>query len=191
MQLARYIPTDSPHQYRVAVPPRAAYSHSASLGSRYGWPAARDSQPTYWPTSSQLTLCTGVRSSATRMRGRNLHAPAAMQAFHSLTVTVAFTMVIARTSTLCALSASGSCAPSPIMNPPLAMRTIRGQAGQSWNRLASPPCPRDAPEGAPSGGTFAAVLNGGDADGGSLAGVACLAAVAGGSVACIACLTGA
>src|ERR1700734_2734229 len=87
MQFARDIPIVSPHQYRVVVPPRAAYSHSASLGSRYGCPEALDSHIIYWPASSQLRLCTGVRSSETRIRGRKLHTLAAMQFFQSATVT--------------------------------------------------------------------------------------------------------
>lgn len=33
-QLAKRLPTSRPHQYDVLVPPRAAYSHSASLGRR-------------------------------------------------------------------------------------------------------------------------------------------------------------
>ena len=37
-QFARLRPIASPHQYRVVVPARATYSHSASLGSRYERP---------------------------------------------------------------------------------------------------------------------------------------------------------
>ena len=37
-----------------------------------GVPRGRGQPRIYWPMSSQLRLCTGVRSSATRMRGRKL-----------------------------------------------------------------------------------------------------------------------
>src|SRR3954470_18370095 len=171
MQLARYIPTESPHQYRDVVPPRAAYSHSASLGSLYGCPATLDSQAMYWPISSQLTLWIGVRSSATRMRGRKLHRLAAMHAFHSATVTGVWPMANARTSTRCAGSDSCSREPCPIMKLPLGMRTIRGQVGQSWNRFASPP--RGWVDGMPTGGMLAAVIIGADPAGRSFAGAGC------------------
>src|SRR3954469_4735327 len=36
LQLALPLPISSPHQRAVLVPARAAYSHSASLGNRYG-----------------------------------------------------------------------------------------------------------------------------------------------------------
>src|SRR5712691_6846014 len=52
----------SPHQYLVCVPPRAAYSHSASLGSRYAFRVAPASQATNCLASLQLTLAIGASS---------------------------------------------------------------------------------------------------------------------------------
>src|ERR1700730_5947553 len=42
------------------VLPRAAYSHSASVRSRYSLPVNCESQPTYCLASPQLTLITGI-----------------------------------------------------------------------------------------------------------------------------------
>src|ERR1700675_2101189 len=56
---ARPEPASLPHQNGVLVPARAAYSHSASLGSRYFCPVFWDSQATKSLASSQLTLIAG------------------------------------------------------------------------------------------------------------------------------------
>src|SRR6478609_8272567 len=74
----------SPHQYLVSVPPRAAYSHSASLGSRYGLRVVSASHAAYCFASLQLTLATGASSFPVAV---NPQAFAAAQAFHSCTET--------------------------------------------------------------------------------------------------------
>src|SRR4051812_24692828 len=74
----------SPHQYLVCVPPRAAYSHSASLGSRYDFRVASASQATYCLASLQLTFATGASSFPVAV---NPQAFAAAHAFHSCTET--------------------------------------------------------------------------------------------------------
>jgi hypothetical protein len=69
----------------VGVPARAAYSHSASVRSRYSLLVNHESQPIYCVASSQLTLITGIcprpQRSATRW-----HVPASAQASHSANV---------------------------------------------------------------------------------------------------------
>src|SRR4051812_22124230 len=74
----------SPHQYLVCVPPRAAYSHSASLGSRYVFFVALARLAAYCCASVQLTLLTGASSLPMAVK---LHAFAAAHSFHSCTVT--------------------------------------------------------------------------------------------------------
>src|SRR3954470_19453601 len=74
----------SPHQYLVCVPPRAPYSHSASLGRRYGFFVTCVSQPAYCCASAQLTLVTGASSFPVAVKP---HAFAAAHSFHSRTVT--------------------------------------------------------------------------------------------------------
>src|SRR5215471_7790797 len=87
----------SPHQYFVCVPPRAANSHSASLGSRYGFFVASASQATYWLASLQLTLVTGASSFPLAVKP---HFLASAQAFQSRTVTGYFPMENGFTVTL-------------------------------------------------------------------------------------------
>src|SRR5438309_2949523 len=72
----------SPHQYLVCVPPRAAYSHSASLGSRYGFPVALASQRTNCLASLQLRLEMGASSLPVATNGQAL---AVAHWFHSRT----------------------------------------------------------------------------------------------------------
>src|ERR1700688_340690 len=74
----------SPHHYRVWLPPRAAYSHSASLGSRYAFRVASASHATYCLASLQLTFVTGASSWPLAV---NAHAFAAAHAFQSRTET--------------------------------------------------------------------------------------------------------
>src|SRR5262249_34701771 len=52
----------SPLQKRVEVPARHAYSHSASVGSRYFLPSLRLSHSQNLTASFQLTLATGCSS---------------------------------------------------------------------------------------------------------------------------------
>src|SRR5260370_36542922 len=73
----------SPHQYFVCVPARAAYSHSASLGSRYAFRVAPASQATNCLASLQLTFVTGASSLPVATKP---HAFAAAHSFHSGTV---------------------------------------------------------------------------------------------------------
>src|SRR3979409_309752 len=74
----------SPHQYFVCVPPRAAYSHSASLGSRYAFRVASASHATYRLASLQLTFVMGASSFPL---ATNPHTFAAAHSFHSRTET--------------------------------------------------------------------------------------------------------
>src|ERR1700676_1171328 len=83
LQLAMPGSNWSPHQYLVCVPPRAAYSHSASLGSRYAFRVAPASQATNCLASLQLTFVTGASSLPVAPKP---HAFAAAHSFHSWTV---------------------------------------------------------------------------------------------------------
>src|ERR1700730_12393449 len=74
----------SPHQYFVCVPPRAAYSHSASLGSRYAFRVVPASQPTNCLASFQLIFVTRVSSLPAATKP---HAFAAAHSFHARTET--------------------------------------------------------------------------------------------------------
>src|SRR5215475_4556576 len=76
----------SPQEKEVLAPARAAYSHSASVRSRYSLPVNCESQPTYRLASTQLTLIAGIfpRPQTSGTRG---HAAAATQASHSSNVT--------------------------------------------------------------------------------------------------------
>ena len=53
----------SPHHHRLVVPPRHAYSDSASVGSRYSLPSSRLSQRQNSIASFQVTITTGWSSS--------------------------------------------------------------------------------------------------------------------------------
>ena len=60
LQFARFRPISFPQLYfRVPLPARATYSHSASLNSRYAFPVFSLSHITYVCTWFQLTLITG------------------------------------------------------------------------------------------------------------------------------------
>src|SRR5260370_22791630 len=83
LQLAMPDRNWSPHQYFVCVPPRAAYSHSASLGSRYAFRVAPASQATNCLASLQLTFVTGPSSLPVATKP---HAFAAAHSFHSLPI---------------------------------------------------------------------------------------------------------
>src|SRR5260370_16790509 len=82
LQLAMPDRNWSPHQYFVCVPQRAAYSHSASLGSRYAFRVAPASQATNCLASLQLTSVIGASSLPV---ATNAHAFAAAHSFHSRT----------------------------------------------------------------------------------------------------------
>src|SRR5438105_1279002 len=82
LQLAMPDRNWSPHQYLVCVPPRAAYSHSASLGSRYAFRVAPASQATNCLASLQLTFVMGASSLPVATKAQ---AFAAAHWFHSRT----------------------------------------------------------------------------------------------------------
>src|SRR6202008_157066 len=82
LQLATPGSSSSPHQYLVWVPPRAAYSHSASVGRRYGLWVAPASQPAHSLASFQLISVMGTSSLPVPT---NWQALAAAHAFHSRT----------------------------------------------------------------------------------------------------------
>src|SRR5258708_3666984 len=82
LQLAMPGSNWSPHQYFVCVPPRAAYSHSASLGSRYAFRATPASQAANCFASLQLTFVMGASSLPI---ATNEHAFAAAHSFQSRT----------------------------------------------------------------------------------------------------------
>src|SRR5712672_3962075 len=104
----------SPHQYLVCVPARAAYSHSASLGSRYAFRVAPASQATNCLASLQLTLAIGASSLPV---ATNAHAFAAAHSFHSRTEMGYRLIANGLTETWCGgFSAASSLL--PIVKPP-------------------------------------------------------------------------
>src|SRR5438270_12718134 len=64
--------SSSPHQNRVVVPARAAYSHSASVGRRYTACVLVSSHLTYARASYQLTQTTGSLSVCAKPGSRQL-----------------------------------------------------------------------------------------------------------------------
>src|SRR6202047_115457 len=113
------------------VLPRAAYSHSASVRSRYSLPVNCESQPTYCLASPQLTLITGISPRPPRSGTRG-HAAAATQASHSSNVTSNLETANGfATVTSCGgpslASRSDSFSGEPIMNLPAGMTVIAGQ----------------------------------------------------------------
>src|SRR6516164_11728053 len=130
-QLALPMPRSSPQEYRVLTPARAAYSHSASVGSRYSLPVNCESQLTYCLASTQLTLITGILSRPHRSGTRG-HAAAATQASHSSNVTSnleranGFAIVTSCGGPSLAFRSS-SFSGEPIMNLPAGMTIISGQ----------------------------------------------------------------
>src|ERR1700719_1767422 len=81
--------SSAPHQYFVCVPPRAAYSHSASLGRRKGLCVTSASQAQKRVASFPLTFVTGASSSPVAVKAQAL---AAAHSFHCRTVTGYFAM---------------------------------------------------------------------------------------------------
>src|SRR5262245_5403768 len=112
----------SPHQYLVWVPPRAANSHSASLGSRYGFLVASASQATYCLASLQLTFAAGASSFPPALK---VHALASAHAFHSRTVTGYLPMANGLTATLW-IGRSEASSLLPIEKEPPCRATISG-----------------------------------------------------------------
>src|ERR1700680_3358041 len=113
------------------VLPRAAYSHSASVTSRYSLPVNCESQPTYCLASPQLTFMTGI-SPRPQLSGARRHAAAATQASHSSNVTSnletanGFVIVTSCCGRSLA-SRSDSFSGEPIMNLPAGTTIITGQ----------------------------------------------------------------
>jgi hypothetical protein len=82
------VPISSPQWRAVVVPARAAYSHSASDGSRYRCPVTCESQALYSSASTRDTSFTGWSSvMPRRRRGWCVHAPALTHWPHSRNVT--------------------------------------------------------------------------------------------------------
>src|ERR1700731_1057249 len=113
------------------APPRAAYSHSASVRSRYSLPGNRESQPTYCLASSQLTLITGI-SPRPQRSGTRGHAAAATQASHSSNGTSNLETAngLAIVTSCCGrllASRPDSFSGEPIMNLPAGTTIITGQ----------------------------------------------------------------
>src|SRR5512132_3106112 len=82
LQLACTMPGSFPHQYRVEIFARAAYSHSASVGSRYGRWVVFLNHSVYRTASDQLTSRMGDRSVADTKSGALQPWPL-VQAIHS------------------------------------------------------------------------------------------------------------
>src|SRR5215472_2974835 len=73
----------SPVENAVVVPPRAAYSHSASVSNRYLTPVRLDNQITYCCTSSHDTPITGCWALPhPRSLGEYPHPPSVTQVSH-------------------------------------------------------------------------------------------------------------
>src|SRR5258706_5979735 len=117
------------------APARAAYSHSASVRSRYSLLVNRESQPTYCMVSPQLTLIAGIfpRPQRSGTRGQ---AVAATHASHSSNVTSNLEAAngLAIVTLCCGPSLStrsGSLSGETIVKLPAGTTTISGQSGQS------------------------------------------------------------
>src|SRR6202022_2152434 len=125
------MPGAAPQEERVLAPARAAYSHSASVRSRYSLPVNCESQPTYCLASPQLTLITGI-SPRPQRSGTRGHAAAATQASHSSNVTSNLETAngFATVTSCCGRSPpspSDSLFGEPIMNLPAGTTIITGQ----------------------------------------------------------------
>src|SRR5262245_32569337 len=113
------------------APARAAYSHSASVKSRYSFWVNCDSQATYCLASLQLTLITGIRPRP-QWSGTRGHRTAATQASHSSKLTSNLdTANGSATETSrwgpSLASRSGSSSGEPIVNLPAGMTIMTGQ----------------------------------------------------------------
>ena len=125
--------SDRPTNSASCVPARAAYSHSASLGSRYAWPACARSHAMYClrvlpadVVDRRPVLDRAPCAAAGCSRHRRCR-PATRP-----TVTGYWPSAKPRSVTRCTGMAAGSRAPCPIMKLPAGSRTIQGQVGQSW-----------------------------------------------------------
>ena len=128
----------SPQKYGVEVPPRAAYSHSASVSKRYSLPVFRLNQSTYRLVSCQLTSMTGrvSRPHSTSSGLYSPHSPSATHASHSLNVTswIPTANEFAILTGCCESSLSRRCLSSsgePIVKSPAGTTTMTGHTGQS------------------------------------------------------------
>ena len=138
----------SPHHRAVGVPPRAAYSHSASLGSRYASPVTTRSHSTYSAASGRPKWITG-RSPRPQppSGGSYTHPPASTHWSHSANVTsylpianaceivtpVAGVSAAAIQSGWVGANSNPSSSLRPITKEPGGSSTISGHAGQSRN----------------------------------------------------------
>ena len=130
----------SPQGNRVSLPARAAYSHSASLGSRYRFPVISDSQPAYACASSQDTSIAG-RSPRPNPRSRTplRQAPAAAHASHCANVVSYLASAKGRGMLTVRTGPSSTSPPpdrSPIRKVPAGTTTSSGHTSQS--RMTAP-----------------------------------------------------
>src|SRR5215204_3743192 len=130
--------SSSPKGNFVSLVARAAYSHSASVSSRYVAPVLSNSQGRYWPVmSSHEMLMTGrAPRPQPSSSGLSLQPPALTHASHSANVTSYFAIANGE------LMVTLRCGPSfssrlfsftgePIMKKPVGTTTISGHSGQS------------------------------------------------------------
>src|SRR5229473_1430694 len=111
------------------MPPRAARSHSASVGKRYAFSVARLSHRQYAVASSQDTATTGIRGSlksASFRCGRGAPPVATRKQPYSAFVTWCVASPNASTHTRCTGFSSSRPLSQPIPNQPSGMRTISG-----------------------------------------------------------------
>src|SRR3954447_5319118 len=85
----------------------------------------------YFCASSQLTLWSGVVSSATAMRGSGPQPPPSSHAFQSATVIGSTLSANGLTVTRGAGATAGSLLPPPMRKLPLGIDSIGGQVGRS------------------------------------------------------------
>src|SRR5216684_1554738 len=111
------------------MPPRAARSHSASVGKRYAFSVARLSHRQYAVASSQDTATTGIRGSlksASFRCGRGAPPVATRKQPYSAFVTWCVASSNASTHTRCTGFSSSRPLSQPIANEPSGTRTIIG-----------------------------------------------------------------
>src|SRR3954470_16247282 len=125
-------PTWPPQYTGGFVPPGAAYSHSASLARRYGFPVFCPSHATYSFASSQLTLITGWSPRPQpRSSGLNLHASAATHLSQSSKVISLRLMAKGSAIVTRCTGRSNGVAAAPISKEPDGMIISFGHSGQS------------------------------------------------------------
>ena len=78
------LPTSPPQEYAFSLPPRAAYSHSASeRAAGTPWPVIRENHATYRWASFQLTLTTGCAPRTTPLLDTRARTAANLDAANS------------------------------------------------------------------------------------------------------------